>query len=104
MPTPTFLETLRGPPVRPLHQPVFFAPSAPAAPLGPEQTVAALERDRGTLELAVLVRLPVAPAELEEREQRRREREVARVAGEEQDDEGEDLPELWIATERVELL
>jgi hypothetical protein len=99
------MQTLRGPPVRPPAQPAFFA-QAESVPGGPEQSVDALERERSPIEVSVLVRLPVAPAELEEREARRRERSATLVAGQElvDDDEGEDLPELWIATERIELL
>lgn len=99
------MQTLRGPPVRPPAQPAFFAITEPVV-LGPEQSIDALERERGAMEVSVLVRLPVAPAELEERETRRRERSATLVAGQEliDDDEGEDLPELWIATERIELL
>lgn len=101
---PTFLQTLRGPPVRPPQTPTFFTTPTPTAPVV-EQTLDALSRRNAPVEVSVLIRLPVSD---EEQAKRKKERE-ARLAdvgsgAVEDDEEGEDLPELWIATERVNLL
>lgn len=101
---PTFLQTLRGPPVRPPQTPTFFAAPTPTAP-AVEQTLDALSRRNAPVEVSVLIRLPVND---EEQAKRKKEREawLADVGSGavEDDDDGEDLPELWIATERVDLL